>query len=301
MFTRPRAGFTLVELLVVIAIIGVLVALLLPAVQAAREAANRADCQNRLKQIGIAAHNFHDVHKKFPTGGVAAWSEGNRFGGGDMGPSFFYQILGYMEQTQTQHIQVNLTVSQTMIPGFMCPTRGGPRWFGGRQMNDYVTATPANIPAGTDDFWQGGDHFADPGSGAVYNGAIVRGGSGRESRFANITDGTSNTLMAGEKWVNPKNYKSGGEWHDDAGWFYGWDPDVVRFTGCKPYRDNANGIVPSDGIDVGYHFGGAHPGVTMGLMADASVHAISFTIDGTVWNNLGHRSDGNIIPGGAIQ
>jgi prepilin-type N-terminal cleavage/methylation domain-containing protein len=292
---KRRRGFTLVELLVVIAIIGVLVALLLPAVQAAREAANRADCSNRLKQIGIATHNFHDTHRKFPTGGTWPWEGVNRWGGGDMGPSFFYQILGYMEQTQVQDIVNNATVERTVIPGYICPSRGGPRYQADRHLNDYAIATPADSPNSWDQFWYG-NTWGIP-TNAPYAGVIVRGGDNRESRFASITDGTSNTLLAGEKQLNQALYKVG-DWHDDAGWFGGWDPDTVRYTGFLPYPDKRYN---NQGGWEGYRFGGVHPGATMGVMADASTHAISFTVDATVWNNLGHRSDGNTIPGGVIQ
>jgi prepilin-type N-terminal cleavage/methylation domain-containing protein len=292
---RSRKGFTLVELLVVIAIIGVLVALLLPAVQAAREAANRADCSNRLKQIGIAAHNFHDVHRKFATGGTIPWDDKYRFGGGDMGPGFFYQILGYMEQTQTQDIVDNNIVRDTVIENYICPSRTGPRFYEGNALNDYAHATPGNGVDTWDQFWYG-ETWTVP-QNAPYAGVIVRGGANRESRMVSITDGTTNTLLVGEKQLNPQRYEIG-DWHDDSGWFSGWDPDTARYTACRPYPDRQYG--KTGGWD-GYRFGGVHPGVTMGLMADASVHAVSYTVDPTVWNNLGHRADGNPIPGGVVQ
>ncbi|WP_428303626.1 DUF1559 domain-containing protein [Lacipirellula sp.] len=137
-----RAGFTLVELLVVIAIIGVLVALLLPAVQAAREAARRTQCMNRLKQIGIAFQNHHDSQKFFPSGGwgfsfVGDPDEG--FGAGQPG-GWAYSVLPYMELASLHDIGKGVKVTngatngtkktsnarmmQTPVPEFMCPTRG---------------------------------------------------------------------------------------------------------------------------------------------------------------------------------
>lgn len=93
MSRRPGRGFTLVELLVVIAIIGILVALLLPAVQAAREAARRTQCVNNLKQIGLAMHNYQDTHKRLPPGSAAGW-----------GHTWHAYALPYMEQTPLYEI-----------------------------------------------------------------------------------------------------------------------------------------------------------------------------------------------------
>jgi prepilin-type N-terminal cleavage/methylation domain-containing protein len=130
--TVPR-GFTLVELLVVIAIIGVLVALLLPAVQAAREAARRAQCQNHVKQIGLAVQNHVDALGVFPTGGDGYFPDLARFvtGGRPNGPdkqglSWGYQILPYLEQNAIRNLVDTPSIKKTIVPGFNCPSRRAP-------------------------------------------------------------------------------------------------------------------------------------------------------------------------------
>src|SRR6187549_3934642 len=115
-----RTGFTLVELLVVIAIIGVLVALLLPAVQAAREAARRSSCQNNLRQVGLAFHNFHDTNNSFPP---------LRIAGGDGWATCWVLILPFMEQTNTynawdltkRYSQQTVQAQQTHVKAYYCP------------------------------------------------------------------------------------------------------------------------------------------------------------------------------------
>ena len=168
---RPRA-FTLVELLVVIAIIGILVALLLPAVQAAREAARRTQCVNQLKQMGVALHNHHDINKYFPTAGLVPWSWYNRFGdilpdmaagantvqrAGGVGPGWCYQILPYMEQDAAYRLETTGEVEQARISQFFCPSRRAPARQGGRYLNDYASATPGNSVGSWDQFWYGHD------------------------------------------------------------------------------------------------------------------------------------------------
>jgi prepilin-type N-terminal cleavage/methylation domain-containing protein len=122
---RRRAGFTLIELLVVIAIIAILIALLVPAVQKVREAANRSTCQNNLKQIGLGGQNYHDTHKKFPP---------LRIAGGDGWATYFVLIMPYVEQDALfkqwdltkRYSQQTMAAQQTPVPIYFCPSRRGP-------------------------------------------------------------------------------------------------------------------------------------------------------------------------------
>ncbi|MBA4104652.1 MAG: hypothetical protein C0485_02760 [Pirellula sp.] len=154
-----RRGFTLVELLVVIAIIGVLVALLLPAVQAAREAARRTTCQNQVRQMGIALQNHVDSQKVFPTGGsvpnpsLADYtsggtnSPGTPNGANKQGLGSFYQLLPYLELNSVKALTNPTQLQSTLIPLYNCPSRRSPmrssNSTAGNQLTDYATAQPA--------------------------------------------------------------------------------------------------------------------------------------------------------------
>jgi prepilin-type N-terminal cleavage/methylation domain-containing protein len=127
---RPRFGFTLVELLVVIAIIGILVALLLPAIQAARESARRMQCVNQLKQMIIAMHNLENTHKVFPSGGIKPWpliedyaQNGKPFGPKKQGLSWAFQILPFLEEGAVHGIATTTQLEQTPINMYFCPSR----------------------------------------------------------------------------------------------------------------------------------------------------------------------------------
>ncbi len=229
---RPRKcvrGFTLVELLVVIAIIGILVALLLPAVQAAREAARRMQCSNNLKQIGLAMHNYHDVNRSFPFAymidltnlNVQTWS---------------VRILPFMEQTAITDkwsdnvpafneapalgfnpllVQTNLELAQTTLPIFMCPSTprqtplvydgmlpsgaGGP---GIPPINLTWRAAPSDYCISTGVRGDFANIAYRGNAGGSRHGAIqpVAGPLGNKpSQIATISDGTSNTIMVGER------------------------------------------------------------------------------------------------------
>jgi prepilin-type N-terminal cleavage/methylation domain-containing protein/prepilin-type processing-associated H-X9-DG protein len=219
---RSRYGFTLVELLVVIAIIGILVALLLPAVQAAREAARRSECNNNLKQIGLAAHNFHDSYKRFPPGGAA---DQTPFGvhptGQGYGMSWFVYLLPYVEQSALYNKFVftggtgwggstnNTTQAQNiLIKGFRCPSdptveaclgawgqAGGttimkPSYVGVQGVVNDTNATVFNTDQDEHPI-----NCCFPGGLGAVNGAVV---PNSKFNFGAISDGSANTILASE-------------------------------------------------------------------------------------------------------
>jgi prepilin-type N-terminal cleavage/methylation domain-containing protein len=149
-----KRGFTLVELLVVIAIIGVLVALLLPAVQAAREAARRLQCKNKVKQMGVAVLNFESAYKIFPTGGDAPWpriewyADGTRVNGPEkQGLSWAFQVLPYLEQNAVHGLSTTEQLVESPIGLYFCPSRRPPTQSpDGIWKMDYAAATTGNLP-----------------------------------------------------------------------------------------------------------------------------------------------------------
>jgi prepilin-type N-terminal cleavage/methylation domain len=300
---KPRPAFTLVELLVVIAIIGVLVALLLPAVQAAREAARRIQCSNHLKQMGLAVHNHHDINQCFPSGGTVPWA-GVLYQAPnyktlvptrEQGTSWPYQILPFHEKKSVYDINAYALADRERleairIPEYYCPSRRQQGKSAHRQLMDYAGATPADAPNAWDQFWYG-NIWGVPTT-ATYRNVFPRSLTQKcPANFAHLQDGTSSILMISEKWLNPNAYDSG-DWHDDQGWIDGWDPDVMRTTGFKPVRDNKNGT--GYGWE-GYQFGSAHPAGINGVLADGSVRLIPFTVDVVVFNRMGDREDGMAI------
>ena len=199
--TRPRTGFTLIELLVVIAIIAVLIGLLLPAVQKVREAAARTQCINNLKQVGLALQNYHDANLKFPPGYVSAYDSA----GNDTGPGWGWaaHVLPQMEQDnlfrqidlkQPIEATANASPRVVIVKAFLCPSDTppqqafpvGPRSASGQLTSTTCTVAPAN--------YVGNFGVGEPGvdgDGVFYRNSTVK--------IADITDGTSSTLMVGER------------------------------------------------------------------------------------------------------
>ena len=195
-------GFTLIELLVVISIIAVLIALLLPAVQSAREAARRSQCTNNLKQIGLAMHNYHTGTGSFPSGGCATAAYSNTYAATWGTWSAQALMLGYLEQLPLYNAanfswavgmgpawNINSTVSLSILNTFICPSDGmspnppqGNQWLG--ETNNYLASL------GTSTQWIGQPNTT---------GAFTQGG--RAYGVQNFTDGTSSTIAFGESLI----------------------------------------------------------------------------------------------------
>ncbi len=297
---RLLHGFTLVELLVVIAIIGVLVALLLPAVQAAREAARRTQCSNNLKQIGLAIHNFHDAHGYLPP---------NRFNSRRL--TWCVVVLPYLEQNQLfQQFDTKLEYGQqpstqareTHVRTYYCPSRRTPKLL------SFVEDVKGVAVPGNTRYAAGalGDYAACVGTynNAQWpfnfaNGAIIDGRSsstGSNTRLAVITDGTSNTLMVGEKHV-PRGGFGRGIYGDGS--IYNGIESV--YSGRIAGREDPLALSPMDegpstngdgNVPTATKFGSWHTLVTGFVLCDASVHHLRNTLDTTTLERLSIRDDG---------
>jgi prepilin-type N-terminal cleavage/methylation domain-containing protein/prepilin-type processing-associated H-X9-DG protein len=279
-----RAGFTLIELLVVIAIIGVLVALLVPAVQKVRESANRAQCQNNLKQLALAFHSHHGALGYFPTGGwdwssTPTYYNGVPLVGAQQEAGWGFQILPYIEgdnvwkgggaTTDDGRIRV---ARGTPNPLFFCPTRRAPQTVVFQDPGFY-NGQPVT------------DALCDYGASNWEQSGVVK--QYLPNRMANIRDGTSNTLLLGEKRLNLA-FLGQRQNDDDTGYAAGWDNDIIRRTSIRPKED----FFGPAGVDGGLRFGSSHPGRFNVALADGSVRSISYSIDKLTFRFLGNMADG---------
>jgi prepilin-type N-terminal cleavage/methylation domain-containing protein/prepilin-type processing-associated H-X9-DG protein len=285
-----RRAFTLIELLVVIAIIGILIGLLLPAVQKVREAANRMSCQNRLRQIGLAFHNHHDTLRYFPTGGWFPYSPPTYLNGTPaVGPQqqagWAFQILPYLEgdnvwrggsgQTDVQRAAIAIGSPN---PVFFCPSRRSP------QVVTYKDNYQPPLTGGPIDH-----ALCDYAASNKEGTGVIR--QFKPNRMADITDGTSNTLMVGEKRLNLA-FLGTKQTDDNQGYTVGFNLDTVRKTSRPPARDYSAPMGDGGGL-----FGSSHPGRFNAVFADGSVRPISYDIDKNLFILLGDKSDGQPVSG----
>jgi len=299
---RNRRGFTLIELLVVIAIIALLMSLLVPAVQKVREAAARTQCANNLKQIGLATHNFHDEHRFV----VPAWLGGNQDDPDGWAP-WPVLLLPYLEQ-QAVYSQWNLAYPaskqtpaayQQQLSVFHCPAR--PDFV--LSHNDF--ATPGG---GLGDY---GASFGTEISGSNSNGAIIPTADMADSlttdssgnqilksnwrgqvRFTTILDGTSNTLMFGEKHIRPSSMRGMAE---DRSIYGGQNNSLRRMLGTDPGTGNQRALSPpnnQNGALANETFGGPHTGICQFVFCDGTVRALALDTSLDTLTALVTRSGG---------
>jgi prepilin-type N-terminal cleavage/methylation domain-containing protein len=282
-------AFTLVELLVVIAIIGILIALLLPAVQAAREAARRSQCQNNLKQLGLAVHSYHDVKNALPYSRLDAHETWAVLVLPQMEQSNLYELWDFKLKYYSQSPQM-LT---TPVPGFYCPSRRTPPQLsvdptdvpdGGS--GSHVTGICADYAAcAGDNINETGDYY--PGQNSTMIGP-AKGAFQHKSKtplnFASVLDGLSNTIFIGEKHVRPDQFGKG--------------VDGCVYNGDKgnAYRKAGVGAPLAKGPNATTgQFGSYHPGVSQFLLGDGSVRALQVSIDLVNLGRLANRKDGEVI------
>jgi prepilin-type N-terminal cleavage/methylation domain-containing protein/prepilin-type processing-associated H-X9-DG protein len=291
---RARPAFTLIELLVVIAIIGVLIALLLPAVQRAREAANRVACANHLKQIGLAFHMHDSIRGWLPDAGGGWWKPRSK--GPDGVPltapyqdwGWAYQILPYIEQQNLWAEPVDTDVAAVAVPLYFCPSRRAPVSLPGIQSGmpdgprgaiDYAAC------AGTDGNFGFGDDGGRTGMVVHRNDGSISNPSPPVS-LANVPDGTSNTLMVGERNYNLAHFGESWQWDENNGYIDGYDWDTIRWGYQPPAPDR------HDDSYYDHRFGSSHPTGFNALFGDGAVRFVRYGVPLDMWQRVCNREDG---------
>jgi prepilin-type N-terminal cleavage/methylation domain-containing protein/prepilin-type processing-associated H-X9-DG protein len=282
-----RWGFTLIELLVVSAIISILIGMLLPAVQKAREAAARISCANNLKQIGLALHLHHNDRDMLPPSrlqrGMATWA---------------VLILPYLEQENLfrqwnlsrLYFEQNETARRTAVKTFFCPSR--------RSSSEGVSVWGDMFPVAP-----GGPLVHFPGGLSDYAAVFDKTGHDEPEelcpnmsgsfqaiwglRFSDFTDGLSNSLLVGEKHVPID--KHGNGWWDCST----YDGEYPKCWSRTTSRDHPMTTNPKS---TGWSFGSRHTGVVQFCFVDGHVRALPETIDPTTFELLGCRNDGMVTP-----
>ena len=285
-----RSGFTLIELLAVIAVIGILVALLLPAVQQAREAARRMQCTNNLKQIGLALHGYHGTHGVLPMASLWATDPNWTL------YSPFTAILPHIEQSPAFDLydpQVkysdpkNQAVISQRMPVFLCPSMVLRRQAPATQCGE-IGRAPGSYAVCSG---------SESGFGAVQNGAIVRHDAG-PTGFRDITDGLTHTLMAGELDFGLENYTwtsgpcSGEPKYGSAVWGVG-HPGMSSATTVGVF--NSRKLVT--GFDEWQTFRSDHVGGAYFLYGDGSIRFAVAFMDAGLLDALATRAGGEVVSG----
>ncbi len=283
---RLRSGFTLIELLVVIAIIAVLIALLLPAVQQAREAARRSQCQNNLKQIGLALHNYHDTNQSFPQGWIGVTANQPDVNGLN-GWGWASKLLHSMDQQPLYHQisfklgvtdPANAAILTKALPAFRCPSDpSNDLWVLKDDMGNPVATLPTANYAGN--FGSGlldNCETTPLGTACLGDGVLMHN---RGIKLRDITDGTSVTLMIGEHKT-----REDLDWHSTwTGVVAGGEEPYQRILGVTDHPPNS----PANHID---DFASHHTTGSFFLMGDGRVKLITSNVDENVYKKLATRA-----------
>lgn len=301
--SRPP-GFTLVELLVVIAIIGILVALLLPAVQAAREAARRGTCQSHLHQFALALQNHHEARGHFPTGGWSfVWTGDADRGSGQGQPGgWLYNLLPYVEESALHDLGKGQAVTEKRRAAAQaaatpfgignCPSRRAVALYPYTGTKPVLNAEPAadvmksDYAASAGDVVTGGEGPATLDAAETHDWGTALDATGllytrSEVKLAQVVDGSSHTYAVGEKRVQLGTY----DWGDDQHGLVGHGTDVARFATLE--------LPPEpDGLDSRQRsFGSAHPTGCWFAMADGSVRWVDYGVDPEIHRRAANRAD----------
>lgn len=329
---RARAGFTLTELLVVIAIVAMLTALLLPAVQSAREAARRAQCIGHLKQLSLAWLNFESAQNTFPGGGWGtSWMGDPDLGLGKHQPGgWVYQQLGYMEEAALAHSGQGFegqpkrralsVVARTPQQLLNCPSRREPIPYpllrAPKNMAIATTAAKTDYAANSGSaLWSEPFHPEAADVDAVLGGTFTLPVSSAKKFFdgvcyegdalspRRIEDGLGKTYMIGEKYLNPEHYRTGADPADDGTMYAGHQDDSHRVSG-KPTEDGScleqDSCWRPKGDTVGVQnvtsFGSAHRGIWNVAMCDGAVRSQAYDIAPNLHTRQASRNDGGFVP-----
>ena len=303
---KIRRAFTLIELLVVIAIIAILISLLLPAVQQAREAARRTQCRSNLKQLGLAMHNYADVYNNaFPPGRISTkpWPSG--VGSDPGGPHYGWgvSLLPYIDQKALYqqfdqnanfYDPVNQPVVKTPLKVFQCPsTPDTPRIFTMTDFNNDPLPTPDVQAASTDYVACYGVWDPIPGD---YTGILQ---NNLPRPIAHVVDGTSQTMLLIEQAGRPDYWCYGEKQPDPNPANYSWWGSWAAFNspGLRAYDNSCTQTVGTCAVNCNngrgiYSF---HDGAANVLMADGSVRMLNASLPPEVMYALATRANGEVV------